>query len=263
MTAPRPAVSDHGPWFNYVVTRPSPRMRMICLSGAGTGPSEFIPWSGGLPDDVEIWPVQLPGRERRLREAPWSDLDDIVSALTSALLATEKGVPLPLVLFGHSFGALVMYDLCRRILRGGGMEVAALVVSGLAAPDRPRRRSAVADLDDAGLLDWIRKLDGTPEELLRSRGFTQWLLQDLRAGYRIRHAYEASTEPLPHPLIVFGGSDDFEAGEEDLDAWSRFTSSRFRRHTLPGGHFYLREQRAQFLSELAGELRATGTGGDS
>ncbi|MET8797149.1 alpha/beta fold hydrolase [Nocardia sp. NPDC004568] len=248
-------VSAAGFWFNYVVRRPAPRYRLFCLSGAGTGPSEFVAWRTALPDHAELWPIQLPGRERRLREEPLADAATLVSELLAAIEEVDRDTPLPIVLFGHSFGALVVFELARRLVGRDPERLLGVVVSGLAAPDRPARRASVADLDDDELLAWIRRLGGTPQELLEDERFARWLLRDLRASFRIRENYHADTETLlPCPVVAFGGTDDFEANALDLDAWSKFTSAWFRRHTLPGGHFFARESRERFLELLAGEV---------
>ncbi|MFD7663838.1 thioesterase II family protein [Streptomyces sp. NPDC059788] len=245
-----------GPWFSYVTRRPGPRRRLLCLAGAGSGPSEFVSWHAVLPPDTELWPVQLPGREKRLREEPYTDLSALMTGLTTALEAAEGAAPLPLILFGHSFGALVMYELARRIGARQPHRVQGLLVSGLAAPGRPAPHGEVGGLGDTDLLDWLRHLGGTPTELLDEAWFATWLLRDVRASYRIREAYTAAlTPPLTCPVTAFGGQDDFEADAADLDAWARLTTGRFHRHTLPGGHFFLREQRAPFLRLLEQELR--------
>ncbi|WJV45640.1 thioesterase II family protein [Streptomyces flavofungini] len=262
--------TDHGPWFHYVARRPAPRRRLLCLAGAGSGPSEFLTWPDELPSDTEVWPVQLPGREQRLREEPCTDLPALMQNLTKALDTAETAgplgttddttplppTPLPLILFGHSFGALVMYDLARRISAERPGHVRGLIVSGLAAPAGPTARSRISHLDDAELLAWIRGLGGTPTELLDERWFADWLVRDVRTSYRIRESYEAvSAPPLTCPVVAFGGQDDFETSAPDLDAWARVTTGPFRSHTVPGGHFFLREQRTQFLTLLGEELR--------
>ena len=71
----------------------------------------FRTWSDGLPADVEVCPVQLPGRGTRLMERPFTRLPPLVEALAQAL------VPLldkPFAFFGHSLGALVSFELARR-----------------------------------------------------------------------------------------------------------------------------------------------------
>lgn len=242
---------QYGPWFNYVTRRENPRLRVLCLSGAGAGPSEFIPWGQLLPTDIEIWPIQLPGRERRGREPLTTELPTLVDAIQSAI---DEHVPddVPIVFFGHSFGALVTYELARRLGRSG-WPIVRLVVSGISAPHLPGRKSALADRTDDELLAWIRELGGTPEELLASDTFRDWLLTDLRASYRIRELYEIADDPIIEcPILAYGGASDFETTSETLSAWGQYTSAQFDCHVLPGGHFFLRDHRQQFLAHLVG-----------
>ncbi|MDG4789716.1 alpha/beta fold hydrolase [Micromonospora sp. WMMD1102] len=256
MASTTPA-TGYGPWFNYVVRRRKPRLRLLCLAGAGSGPSEFARWGEALPETVEVWPVQLPGREQRMREAPWSDLELIVAAVATALDEAVDPSDTPLVCFGHSFGALVMFEWCQRIQADARATVAGLMVCGLAAPGRPGGQPGVAERNDADLLAWIGELGGTPHELLKHSWFTDWLVRDVRTAYQIRGRYDASrTEPLSCSIVAFGGADDFETSDADLDAWAEFTRSRFRRHTLPGGHFFVRDSRDRLLTLVREELEA-------
>jgi medium-chain acyl-[acyl-carrier-protein] hydrolase len=244
-------------WFNYVRRSSRPRLRLICLSGAGAGPSSFISWHAALDDSIEIWPVQLPGREQRIRETPWSSLTEIVSALYDAVIAINADFALPLVLFGHSFGSLVMYELCQRFLSKDSNFVRGLIISAMSAPIPQNCSRPLSKLSDERLLAWVRQIGGTPETLLSNPKFVLWLLRDLRAAQQIREAYQPDcTSVLSCRLSVFGGVDDSEASVGGLHAWSQFTSVQFHCHILPGGHFFLRQESQHFLALLAQELDA-------
>ena len=58
------------PWV--VRTKPRPRLRLFCLPYAGGGAALFRLWADNLPAEIEACPIFLPGRERRMREAPYS-----------------------------------------------------------------------------------------------------------------------------------------------------------------------------------------------
>jgi surfactin synthase thioesterase subunit len=47
-----------------------------------------------------------------------------------------------------------------------------------------------------------------------------------------------------------GGIDDASVTSADLDGWAAFTRSRFQRHLLPGGHFFIRDSPAAVLARL-------------
>ncbi|MFE2626197.1 thioesterase II family protein, partial [Streptomyces caelestis] len=111
---------------------------LICLPFAGAGPSFFAPWQGLAPEGLRILPVSLPGREKRFPEPAHTSVapavDDAYAQVTAALGGGD-GSGGPVVLFGHSMGAVLAYELAHRIERSGGPDrLAALVVSGAPGP---------------------------------------------------------------------------------------------------------------------------------
>ena len=58
-------------WLAYREINPHARLRMFCFPYAGGGASIYRGWAGGLPAQVEVCPVQLPGREGRMRDKPY------------------------------------------------------------------------------------------------------------------------------------------------------------------------------------------------
>ena len=47
---------------------PPPRVRVVCLPPAGAGACFFHGWGAVLPQWAEVLPVELPGRNTRIRE---------------------------------------------------------------------------------------------------------------------------------------------------------------------------------------------------
>ena len=45
--------------------------------------------------------------------------------------------------------------------------------------------------------------------------------------------------PLECPIAAFGGTEDLEANQEELDAWACHTSSDFTLEMIEGDHFFL------------------------
>ncbi len=85
----------------------------------------------------------------------------------------------------------------------------ALVLSGRAAPSLPRRTAAtraVRDMDDAELVEEMRKLSGTADELLSSPELLSIFLPPMRADYQIvdDYVYRAGP-PLSCPVAVLTG----------------------------------------------------------
>ena len=97
-----------------VCTKSHARLRLFCFPYAGGGASIYHPWSKRLSGDVEICPLYLPGRENRLREPCFKRLSSLVEELTDAL---THFMDVPFAFFGHSMGALISFEVARRLRR--------------------------------------------------------------------------------------------------------------------------------------------------
>ena len=84
-------------------------LRLLCIPGAGAGIGAFQGWGSALSERVEVWAVQLPGREDRLRDAPYTAWSALMGDMTDAVRAWP---PRPVALFGHSLGAVIALAGC-------------------------------------------------------------------------------------------------------------------------------------------------------
>ncbi|MBN6040836.1 thioesterase II family protein [Amycolatopsis sp. 195334CR] len=242
------APGAEGPWFPQVDRRQRPAVRLVCLGAAGTGASQFGAWSEALPESIEVWPVLLPGRERRIREEPLRRIDLIADELLAELVRlVEPGGP-PWAFLGHSFGALVAYETARRLLDSTDLAVEGLVACSMPAPHVQADRLPVATDDDAALLDWVRTSGGVDDVLLGDARFARWLAADLRATLDCRRSYRLDRPvKLDCPVLVASGADDPEVVPDDLDEWRYCTTATFERITVGRGHYFLRSHQDALL----------------
>ena len=86
----------------------------------------------------------------------------------------------------------------------------------------------------------LRRLNGTPEEVLANTELMQLLLPILRADFAVLETYLYTNEsPLECPITVFGGWQDREVSCDELEAWREQTSTIFSLYMLPGDHFFI------------------------
>jgi len=238
-------------WLSFRKPGAEARLRLFCFPYAGAGALIFRAWSDGLPADVEVCPVQLPGRGTRLMERPFTQLSPLVEALAQAL------VPLldkPFAFFGHSLGALVSFELARRIRRQYGVHPVRLFVSAGRAPQIPHRTRPIHTLPDKDLLVELRRLNGMPSELLDHEELMEIMLPVLRADFAVYETYVYLTEPpLDCPISAFGGLQDLRVKDSDLEAWRAQTSASFSLRMFPGDHFFLKQP--LLLQTLSQELQ--------
>lgn len=200
-----------------------------------------------------MYPVQLPGRGSRFREAPLRRVEDLVPALAEGLAPL---LDVPFALFGHSMGAVVAFEVARELRRRGGPAPVLLAVSGHQAPRRPEVEPPFSHLPDAAFLEELRRrYDGIPAEVLAEKELLQLLLPVLRADIQVLETYAYAGEPpLDCPISCLGGEDDPHVSVADLEAWSDETSGGLRVRTFPGGHFFVASARSEVLHALGEDL---------
>ncbi|GGV28716.1 thioesterase [Streptomyces griseoflavus] len=239
------------PWIVGRVTAPDARLRLICLPQAGGSAASFAPWRLTPPPGIELATVELPGRGVRSAEPVPDTLEELADAVLDGIAGELRA---PYALFGHSFGALIGYELAVRIRRRGLTPPAALLVSASRAPHtRVLRR--VTDRDDEGLLSWLEGFGGFPPELRRYPAYLRYAVRTVRRDLALAEAY---TAPGPVaagcPLHVFGGADDTLVSPQRLEDWRDCADDGFTLRLLPGGHDCPFTHAGDMLDALAGAL---------
>lgn len=240
-------------WFITYRESAAPRLRLFCIPHAGGSPSTFFPWTRELPADVDIRAVQLPGRGARMREANLTSIASIVDELAPAIAPYLDGTPY--MLFCHSMGTVVGFELMRRLRRGGLPLPARAFLSGYHALHLPSRRADVHDKPDEALIAEIQRLGGTPAEALAHPELMALALPVLRADFTALETYVHTPEPpLPVPISAIRGVDDPDVNENELQAWAAHTSADFEAIRFPGDHFYLVPNQSELLRFLGSRL---------
>jgi medium-chain acyl-[acyl-carrier-protein] hydrolase len=241
------------PWA--VVRKPVPdaALRLFCFPHAGGAASAYGSWAADLAPEIEIVAVQPPGREKRIGEPP---IDRMEPFLESAYQALRPLWNAPFAFFGHSTGALVGYELARRLRRDAGPAPVHLIATGRWAPHRHDPEPPVYALPDDALIAALRRYGGTPEEVLENRDLMEFLLPLLRADFAIGDTYRHGPEtPLELPITAIGGESDPRVSREALEAWGEHTTGPFEALMLPGDHFFLHADRSPILALVERALR--------
>ena len=245
-------ITKSSSWIDYLKPNPHAQLRLFCFPYAGGSASIFRTWVNDLPPDVEVCPVQLPGRENRLMEPPFIRLSSLVQALAQALFPY---LDIPFAFFGHSMGALIGFELARELRRQNRRGPLHLFVSGHRAPQTPPLRPPIHQLAEAAFKEKLYDLHGTPQEVLQSAELMQLLLPLLRADFAVSETYIYSPEtPLNCSISAFGGLQDKEVSYQDLEKWQDQTYRSFTLRKLPGNHFFVHSARELLLQGVFKDL---------
>jgi medium-chain acyl-[acyl-carrier-protein] hydrolase len=239
-------------WFLYPSPQPQAKVRLFCFPYAGGGSGTFRSWLKTLPNFVELCLAQLPGREGRISERPYDDLAAMVDTLSEVI---GPHLTKPFAFFGHSMGAMISMELARAVRRKLNVEPVHLFVSGRSAPQMPRTRELTYNLPEPEFIEELRRLNGTPPEVLAHPELMQLVTPLLRADFSVCQTYRYTPEPpLSCPITVFGGLED-ETTREELDGWREQTAATCTVRMAPGNHFFLHSAQPQILRIVEQQLR--------
>jgi surfactin synthase thioesterase subunit len=245
--------STQGPEIVRLKPNPRARLRLFCFPYAGGGSMVFRTWAADLPSQIEVCSVRLPGREGLLREPPVTELAGIVQALA---LALQPLIGSPYAFFGHSMGALISFELTRRLRRQGDRMPEHLFIAAHRAPQLPDPHPPIHQLASPEFVEQLRRLKGTPEAVLQHAELMELMLPALRADFAVCETYVYTAEPpLSCPISAFAGLEDWKANLAELGAWREQTVNTFTLHTFPGDHFFLSSARLALLRAIAQDLR--------
>jgi medium-chain acyl-[acyl-carrier-protein] hydrolase len=225
---------------------------LFCFPYAGAGASVFRGWGEAFRDDTEVWAVQPPGRETRIKEPPHSRVENLIREFMPTVRCVMDR---PYALFGHSLGAVTAYELSRQMFARDRPRPVHLFVSGAVAPHRPKARHLDGEMPDEDLRRQLEALGGTTPEVLENDRLMELVLPALRADFAAARNYSCTADPaIDVPITVFAGIEDEVTDSIGLDAWAELTTAECRRFDLPGGHLFLRDSRDRLLDIIARTL---------
>lgn len=228
------------------------RVRAFCIPYSGTGASSFVRWPSELgAGDIEVCPIQPPGRENRMVEPVVSSFEQLAHDLTDDL---EPHLDRPYVLFGHCSAALAAYATAVEIVRRDLPRPAALLVSAQVAPHHgpvsryfqlsrdalyDECRRVICDLGEVPDADTVDLAVETLEKDI-----------DLHRRYRV-----SSPVRLDLPITVIGWDQDTETLPASQYGWAELTVRDFRFVTLAGDHFTVLDPPPELFDEIIDAAR--------
>jgi medium-chain acyl-[acyl-carrier-protein] hydrolase len=248
-----PDHSSSNRWIVAAGSKPEATVRLFCFSHAGAGGAAYRGWGGAAPLELEVCTVQLPGRENRLREAPFTSLTELVKALTDSLQSTNDR---PFAFFGHSLGAIIAFETVRQLRRSGGPLPTTLFVSASRAPQLPWPHPPVQHMGDLELLNEVhRRYGSVPSLILEDVELRQLLTPALRADMTLIENYHYEMEaPFDFPIVAFGGDIDSMVGRSEIERWNEQTSKSFKLRMLDGDHLFLQTRCKDLLEDIGSAL---------
>ncbi|ROM28605.1 thioesterase [Pseudomonas protegens] len=227
-------------WFPYA-SRPRGKMRLFTFPYAGSGASVFHRWFLPLYDQVDLYALQLPGREGRSQEACYSDMQAAANDVADCL--EQFGDDIPCCFFGHSMGALLAFAVAGVLQERRLPLPQQLMLSGMVAPHVRQRVAPLHQLPAEQAIAALQAMGGVPAVVLAEEDLMQMYLPIIQADIQMVYSYAgAQPQPLDTRMICLSGAQDLIAPPAQMQQWRRYTLGGFEQFVFAGGHFFLDAQ---------------------
>lgn len=211
--------------FDMARAVPAGWPRTYCFAHAGGQAQAFIEWQEALAGVTAL--VAVTPAER-------TSINTVCEQAADLIAAQNTG---PFLLFGHSLGALIAFEVARRL----DDRPAHLIASGCVAPSlHPTPRMIeVAGLEGQSLIDALAVYGGIRPEILSDPELQEFILPDVRADFKMVAEYQyRSAAVLPFGVSLINGVDDPLVRRVDLENWTSECVDEPEEYWSEGGHFY-------------------------
>ena len=235
-------------WLEAWPNRLTPLVDLICIPGAGAGASAFRSWHRKISGFIAMQIVQLPGRENRIDEAPASDLNEVVDYISSAYLESRTA-DRPVMVFGHSMGGVIGFELVRS-LQADGIAPTALVMSSTTPPAAGNKS---AELSEAQLKQLLLAYDSDNQSVVENDELFESLLPVLQSDFSMLRGHEIASGARLKNIKghLLSGSDDPVVPSGSVARWESHFDQCSTMATLEGGHhFPFREAQDEVIALL-------------
>ncbi|HEY9261654.1 thioesterase II family protein [Chitinophaga sp.] len=233
------------------------KIKLFCFPYAGGSAAVYSRWQSYFkqPYGIEIVPVELTGRGKRILEPLYRDLPHAVDDLYNLIRDDIRDGPY--AFFGHSLGSLLIYELAQKIRR---MEVAQplhLFFSGRGAPNIEYTPMNYHLMSDQEFKEEVIRLGGTPQEFFDHPELTEIFLPFLKNDFRLAETdtSKRKLDPFNCNISMFTGKEDYRVCQAQVDAWAAHTTANCAVHYMDGGHFFLHHKIPEIAELIIKALR--------
>ncbi|MCR3758494.1 thioesterase [Clostridium felsineum] len=222
-------------------------MKLFCLPYAGGSKTIYYKLKNAINSNIQLEPIELKGRGSRYDEGFYTDFEDAVNDIY--LKIKNKIIDDEYAIFGYSMGSLLAFELYYKIVENGGKIPKHIFFSGYKAPHCAREKEPIHNLPDAGFMDEVIKLGGTPIEVVENDELCKIVIPILKNDFRILelYKYKKKSNPIECDITILSGSKDTLTFEE-LDGWKMHSAKNTKILIFEGNHFFINNNMKEIIN---------------
>jgi surfactin synthase thioesterase subunit len=229
-------------------------MVLYCFPYAGGSADIFHKWKPYVNRSIELRPLELAGRGRRINDPPYNDFYQIIEEILPILIRETQLKDY--AFFGHSMGGKIIFELAREIVLQKLPPPRHLFFAGVGAPNvKIKDQKDYLKLSDEEFKEEVIEMGGTPENFFDEPELEKVFLPLLRNDFKLSFMNDFSDEVIAFPcdISVFAGTEE-DLTPEQILGWRDFTTGCCSINYFKGGHFFINDHVRLIVSKVNKEL---------
>lgn len=207
--------------------------KLICFPYAGGSSTTYNDLKKMLCREYDVVLLDYPGHGFRLDEDLCKTIDETA---TDAYLAVKEISKVgEYALFGYSMGALVVYEVIRKLELNGDKLPSNVILAASNPPGVKEIEERIFDYDDDEFLKSVIALGGMSDEIMEDEELKSFFAPIIRNDFKQIYDYVKPDDFVINENIVVLYSSE----EKYFLGWKDVTSKECKLIQIPGGHFFI------------------------
>jgi len=224
-------------WFPNSDLDSNASTRLFCLPFAGGRAQIYYGWQCSKTQNIQVIPIELPGHGTRFNEPLLSDMHQLTNILAHEM---SDYMDRPYFIFGHSMGGKIAYFLYQEIINKKLPPPSGLFFSACNPPTGQTKEASTDPFSDEALINYLKRMGGTPSIVLSSKDMLEVYLPILRADLQLATYDESPLARIQAHTNILEGTEDSVVTGSAMQHWRSLCSCDIKSHRISGGHFFVK-----------------------
>ncbi|MBF0450679.1 MAG: polyketide synthase dehydratase domain-containing protein [Candidatus Magnetomorum sp.] len=271
---------DHKLWLPNYHAQSSAKIRLFCFAHGMAGASLFNEWIKNMPPEIEVCPVQLPGKENRLKEDAIDTIPELINIMEQML---PPLLDRPYAFLGNSYGCLIAFRLAYRLNQIMPQNKPLYLFASAYTSPLIYPNSALQMFKKTMRVDRIPPYDQLSSEQIEAHietfmseemqlrdefmnqfqinqnEYRKWMKATFRSSLADlnmvdTYIHDINEEPFDIPVIVFHGNNDPYNTIKDMESWKALTTGKFSIKIFDAGHLFIKDKIHQMIDIICNNL---------
>lgn len=218
-------------------------VQLFCFPYAGGESDFYAKWQDKYNDisSFEVELIDYPGRGKKINSPLNTDFNELVEQLA---LEVNKRINKVFAFFGHSLGAIIAYEVAKKIKNDNNISPLCLFLSGCPAPQYICKIEPYKELSDAELVSKLIPFGGIPETIIQQPELLSFFFPYLKSDFLLIDTYiPLITSSFTVPIVAFLGDKDTNLSIEQAKCWKGYNENNFFEYNIMSGdHFFIKNE---------------------